>query len=77
MGTNPPFRCVTASLNVIDLQPTPLTDKITLRVKVEKIEGYRVTIHVDLYGVGELCAKGNVLVVAVPGKWIKKWVDQP
>jgi acyl-coenzyme A thioesterase PaaI-like protein len=75
MDTKPPFRCVTASLNVSYLRPTPLDGKITLRAKVEKIDGNRVAVKVDLFGGGELCAKGEVLAVAVTEKWIKKWVD--
>ena len=75
MDTDPPFRCVTASLNVTYLKPTPINGKLKLRARIEKIEGNRVTVKVNLFGGGELCAKGEVLAVAVTEKWVKRWVD--
>jgi acyl-coenzyme A thioesterase PaaI-like protein len=76
MDSDPPFRCVTASLHVDYLRPTPIDRTLKLRASVEKIDGTRVTIKVNLYGGGELCAKGEVLAVAVNEKWVKKWVKE-
>jgi acyl-CoA thioesterase FadM len=42
---------------------------------VDKIDGNRVTVKVDLYGGEEICAKGEVVAVAVTDKWINKWID--
>jgi acyl-coenzyme A thioesterase PaaI-like protein len=75
MDTLPPIRCVTASLFVKYLKPTPLGGKLELRARVKNIEGNRVTVEVDLYGGGEICAKGEVVAVAVTDKWINKWID--
>ncbi|MBE0638451.1 MAG: PaaI family thioesterase [Bacteroidales bacterium] len=76
MDSEPPFRCVTASLHVDYLRPTPIYGPLKLRATVEKIEGNRVTVKVNLYGGGELCAKGEVLAVAVNEKWVNKWIRQ-
>lgn len=75
MDTDPPFRCVTASLHVDYLQPAPIDDKLHLRATVKKIDGKRVTVLVDLYGKGQLCAKGEVVAVAVSEKWVKRWLE--
>jgi len=74
MGSEPPIRCVTASLHVDYLRPTPLHGTLKLRATVEKTEGNRVTVKVNLFGGGELCAKGKVVAVAVNEKWMKKWI---
>lgn len=76
MDTEPPYRCVTASLHVDYLRPTPLNGKLTLKANVKAIEGRRVTILIDLFGGGELCAKGEVIAVAVGESWIKRWFEK-
>ena len=73
MDSEPTFRCVTASLNVNYLRPAPL-GKLTLRGKVIKIDGKRVTVEVQLFGGGELCARGEVVAVTVNEKWLAKWM---
>ncbi len=74
MDTKPEIRCVTASIHVDYLQPLPLKSKIKLRARVKQIERNRVSILVNLFGNDELCAKGEVVAVAVTEKWINKWV---
>ncbi len=74
MDSEPTFRCVTASLNVNYLRPAPLEGILMLRGKVIKIDGKRVTVEVQLFGGGELCAKGEVVAVAVNEKWLAKWM---
>lgn len=76
MDSEPPFRCVTASLTVNYLRPTPLDGKITLKATVKEIDGKRVTVLVDLFGEGELCAKGEVVAVAVGEKWLSRWIQK-
>ena len=74
MDSEPPFRCVTASLHVDYLRPTPLDGKLRLEASVEAIDGKRVTVVIDLFGGGELCAKGRVVAVAVGEKWVSRWI---
>ncbi len=76
MDTEPPFRCVTASLHVDYLRPTPLDGVLKLRAQVTEIDGNRVTIRVDLFAADQLCAKGEVLAVAVGEKWVNKWIKK-
>ncbi len=73
MDSLPPFRCVTASLHVDYLRPTPINGILTLRGKVKDIDGRKVTVLVELFGGGELCAKGEVVAAAVGEKWLNRW----
>ncbi|MFP4471287.1 MAG: PaaI family thioesterase [Bacteroidales bacterium] len=75
LGSGPPFRCVTASLNVKYLRPCPLKGTLKLKAIIKEIDGKRVTVLVDLYGGGEICAKGEVVAVAVGEKWVKRWIE--
>jgi acyl-CoA thioesterase FadM len=75
MDSIPPFRCVTASLHVDYLRPTPLDGKLKLEATVKNIDGKRVNILVELFGGGKLCAKGEVVAVAVGEKWLNRWVS--
>jgi acyl-coenzyme A thioesterase PaaI-like protein len=75
MDTDPPYRCVTASLHVEYLRPTPLEGKLKLEAEVKEIDGRKVTVLVKLFGGGELCARGEVVAVAVGEKWVKRWIE--
>lgn len=74
MDSLPPFRCVTASLHVDYLRPTPINGALKLRAKVKEINGKKVTVLVELFGGGELCAKGEVVAAAVGEKWLSRWM---
>jgi acyl-coenzyme A thioesterase PaaI-like protein len=74
MDSLPAIRCVTASLHVDYLRPTPLKGKLKLVASVKAIEGKRVTILVELFGGDALCAKGETVAVAVGEKWLQKWL---
>lgn len=65
-------RCVTASLNVQYLKPTPIDCEIELRGTIKEIKGKRVIVQVNLYAKNTLCAKGEVVVVQVPESWHPK-----
>lgn len=62
-------RCVTASLNVDYLKPTPISCELLLKGKVEQLEGGKVIVSVELFAKKQLCAKGEVAVVQVPKGW--------
>ena len=62
-------RCVTASLNVNYLKPTPIDDELLLKGRVVQIEGRKVIVSVDLYSKEQLCVKGEAAVVQVPEGW--------
>jgi acyl-coenzyme A thioesterase PaaI-like protein len=48
MGTDPPFRFVTASLHVDYLKPTPLGVPLELRGTVKEIKGRKVVVSTTL-----------------------------
>jgi len=71
MDTEPPFRFVTASLQVDYLKPTPLGVPLEIRGKVKEIKGRKVIVEATLTANGELCAKGLVVAVQMPEKMLK------
>lgn len=62
-------RCVTASLNVDYLKPTPIDCELVLKGKVTLLNGKKVIVSVELFANERLCAKGEVTVVQVPEGW--------
>lgn len=65
-GTEPPFRFVTASLNVRYLRPTPLGVELEIRGVIEEIKGRKIVISANLSAAGEVCATGEVIAVQMP-----------
>jgi acyl-CoA thioesterase FadM len=65
-------RCVTASLQVKYLKPTPIEGEIEIRGKIEKINERRATIVSELFAGGKLCVRGEVEAVLVPDDFGKK-----
>ena len=63
-------RCVTASLKVDFLKPTPINCVLELIGRIKEIKGRKVTVHTDLIAEGEVCAKGEVIVVQIKDKVI-------
>jgi len=59
-------RCVTASLKVDYLKPTPIDCELELRGKIKEIKGRKVIIETNLFAKDEICAKGEVIVIQVP-----------
>jgi acyl-coenzyme A thioesterase PaaI-like protein len=70
MDSEPPLRYVTASLHVDYLRPTPIEATLTLRARVQEIKGRKTTVHCSLYANGDECARGQVVVVQMPEKWL-------
>ncbi len=65
IGSEPKIWCVTASLNVTYLKPTPIDKRLELRAKVSKREGRKTWIECTLSAAGVVCAKGEVLAVRI------------
>ncbi|MBF0227166.1 MAG: PaaI family thioesterase [Desulfobacterales bacterium] len=65
MGTAPPIRFLTASLHVDFLKPTPIDADMEIRSKVKEIKGRKVIVTSILMSKGNICAKGEVVAVAV------------
>ncbi len=62
-------RCVTASLKVEYLKPTPIDCELKLRGTIKEIKGKKVIVLVNLYAEKVLCARGEVIVIKVPEGW--------
>jgi acyl-coenzyme A thioesterase PaaI-like protein len=72
MGTEPPFRFVTASLRVDYLRPTPLGPPLVVRGRVKEIKGRKVVVEATLSAEGEICARGEVVAVQMPANMMPK-----
>lgn len=72
MDTDPPFRFVTASLQVDYLKPTPLGVPLEVRGKVEEIKERKVVVISEVIAEGEVCVKGRVVAVKMPGHLVPK-----
>ena len=70
MGTEPPLRYVTGSLHVDYLKPTPLGASLVLRGREKSIRGRVVVVEVSLYAEGVECARGEVVAVRIPERWL-------
>lgn len=69
---DPPIRFVTASLKVDFLKPTPLGPPLKLRGVIAELKGRKVVVHITLSANDEVCAKGEVVAILVPGDLLKR-----
>jgi len=65
-GTEPPFRFVTASLQVDYLKPTPLGPELELRGKILEQKGRKVISEITVSVKGEITVRGKVVAVQMP-----------
>ena len=65
-GTEPPFRFVTASLNVRYVRPTPMGVPLEVRGRVKEFKGRKVVVSATVSANGEVCAIGEVVAVQMP-----------
>lgn len=70
MGTDPPFRFVTASLQVDFLRPTPLGIPLEIRGTIKEIKGRKIIVDATVSAGGEICARGRVVAVEMPENMI-------
>lgn len=70
MDSQPPFRFVTASLQVDYLRPTPLAGPLTIRARVLTIAGRKVTLAAELSAAGQVCARGTVVAAQMPERFL-------
>lgn len=66
MGTHPPLRFLTASLQVDYRRPTPLGVPLEVRARVEEVRGRKVTVTATVAANGDVCARGRVVAVQIP-----------
>ncbi len=58
-------RCVTASLKVEYLKPTPITGSIVIRGKIKELKGRKVTVEAELSVDGVVCVIGEILAIQI------------
>lgn len=64
-GQNAP-RCVTASLKVNYLKPTPLGQELLVKGRIKEVKGRKVIIEAELSVNGQVTVTGEIVVVEVP-----------
>lgn len=69
MGTEPPIRCVTASLQVDYLRPTPLGPPLEVRAHIEEVTAKKVVMAATVSVGGRICARGRVVAVRMPERF--------
>ncbi|MHB8765890.1 MAG: PaaI family thioesterase [Deferrisomatales bacterium] len=66
LGSEPPLRYVTGSLQVRFLRPTPLGVPLELRGRARELKGRKVVVQVTVSARGEACVEGEVVGVQMP-----------
>lgn len=64
-GKNAP-RCVTASLKVNYLKPTPLGPELVVTGRIKEVKGRKVIVEAEMKVNGQITATGEIVVVEVP-----------
>ncbi|PKN93542.1 MAG: thioesterase [Chloroflexi bacterium HGW-Chloroflexi-6] len=70
MDTLPAIRCVTASLHVDYLKPTPLNIPLEVRGRVKEVRGRKVIIESIVYAAGIATVRGEVVAVQIPDDFL-------
>lgn len=66
MGSEPAIRCVTGSLQVSYLKPTPLGGELEIRGRVKELKGRKVVVEASVYADGVETARGEVIALQMP-----------
>jgi acyl-coenzyme A thioesterase PaaI-like protein len=69
LGSEPLIWCVTGSLKVDYLAPTPIAGGIELRARVRETKGRKHFVECTLSAGGKQCARAEVLAIEVPPSW--------
>jgi acyl-coenzyme A thioesterase PaaI-like protein len=69
LGSEPLIWCVTASMKVDYLAPTPIDAPVELRARVREAKGRKRVVECTLRSGGKECARGEVIAVEVPPEW--------
>lgn len=70
IGTDPRIWCVTGSMSLKYLKPTPLGVPLELRARVIEFDGRKTRVSCDVFAEGEPCVEGSVLAIRVPLDWL-------
>ena len=64
-GYNAP-RCVTASLQVDYLLPTPMGVELRVTGNIAEVKGRKVVVDAELYAGDTLCVRGKIIAIEIP-----------
>ena len=67
IGKDPTDRFVTGRLEVDYLRPTPMGGALEARSRAEEVGEKKVIVTTELIAGGEVCARGRVVAVRLPG----------
>lgn len=59
-------RCVTGSLKVSYLKPTPIDSNLEIRGVIKELKGRKVVVEIRLLSKNEICVTGEVIAIQVP-----------
>ncbi|MDH5682077.1 MAG: PaaI family thioesterase, partial [Spirochaetota bacterium] len=66
MGSMPSIRCVTASLKVEFLKPTPIDCELTVRGVIREVKTKKVILDLSLEAMKLIRAKAEIIAVRIP-----------
>jgi len=69
VGEGPLRWCVTASLRIDYLAPTPIAGPVELRARVREAKGRKRVVECSVRSGGKECARAEVVAVEVPAAW--------
>jgi len=69
LGAEPLRWCVTASLRIDYLAPTPIGEPMELRARVREAKGRKRVVECTVRSGGRECARAEVVAVEVPAAW--------
>ncbi len=67
-GSEPEITCVTASLQVDYLKPTPMGVALELRARIEELGGRKAIVRCSLRAAGQETVRGRVVAVRVKSR---------
>ncbi len=73
IGSDPLIWCVTGSLKVDYLRPTPIDQAVTLRAKIQEIAGKKTNLTCSLFSLDKECVRAEVTAVRVPASWVEQF----
>ena len=72
LGSDPPIRCVTASLHVDYLAPTPLGAPLRIKAVPVEVKEKKVRVRASVLANGVETARGELVAVRIPDDWLER-----
>ncbi len=70
MGTEPAIRCLTGSLKIMYIKPTPIDREIILKGIIKEVQGKKVIVEVHLSVEDDICVNGEVIAIRIPDNYL-------